>query len=267
MGEHSIKSARRVFEVLEHFDRIRAPVSLSDICEEFGYPPSSGSVLLKSLVHLGYLEYDKRSRTYLPTMRIALLGSWVATDLFGKLNILRLMEDLRDATRETVVLTARSDLQAQYVHVVHSNEALHFAVAPGTLRPIVSSGFGRLLLSAETNPDVESIVRRIDALRKPRDAKIDLRELMTELQTIRRHGYGASESRITSGVRTMGVLLPATPFGRRFAIGVGGPSERIKFRSEAILRFLRETAKIFGDAVKQAGLSGSPLRQSAAKRR
>jgi IclR family KDG regulon transcriptional repressor len=267
LAEGSIKSARRVFEVLEYFDRTRAPVSLSEVCEQFHYPPSSGSGLLKSLVQLGYLEYDKRSRTYLPTMRIALLGSWVATDLFGRLNILRLMEDLRDATRETVVLAARSDLQAQYVHVVHSNEALQFAVAPGTLRPLAHSGFGRLLLSAEADPVVEATVRRIDALRASHEAKIDQRDLMAELQAIRQQGFGASDSRVTPGVRTIGVLLPPTPFGRTFAIGVGGPSERIKSRSEANLRFLRDAAKTFGEAVKQAELDAAPERPSSARRR
>lgn len=261
MAEQSIKSARRVFEVLEYFDRIRAPVTLSEICDAFGYPPSSGSGLLKSLVQLGYLEYDKRSRTYLPTMRIAQLGSWVATDLFGGLNILRLMEDLRDATRETVVLAARSDLQAQYVHVVHSNEALHFAVAPGTLRPLARAGFGRLLLSAEPDAVVEATVRRIDAQRGARDAKIDQRELMAELKLIRRQGYAASESRITPGVSTMGVLLPTTPFGRTFAIGVGGPSERIEARSDANLRLLRDCAKTFSKGVKQATSSAPPKRR------
>lgn len=243
MTGSSIKSARRVFEVLEYFDRTRAPVSLREICEQFLYPPSSGSGLLKSLVQLGYLEYDKRSRTYLPTMRIALLGSWVATDLFGGLNVIRLMEDLRDSTRETVVLAARSDLQAQYVHVAHSKEALQFAVAPGTLRPLASSGFGRLLLSAETDADVETIVRRIDARRGPREAKIDQQELFAHLQAIREKRFAECDSRITPGVRIMAVMLSPTPFGRRFAIGVGGPRDRIESRSSAILRHLREAAQ------------------------
>ena len=256
MADGSIKSARRVFEVLEYLDRTRAPVTLTEICGQFRYAPSSGSALLKSLVQLGYLEYDKRSRTYLPTMRIALLGSWVASDLFGGLNILRLMEDLRDATGETIVLAARSDLQTQYVHVVHSNEALQFAVAPGTLRPLAGSGFGRLLLSAETNADLEATVRRIDARRAPHEAKLDQRELMADLQAVREQGFATSASRVTPGVRTMGVLLPPTPFGRRFAIGVGGPSDRISSKSVAILGFLREAAKTFEEAVRQARATG-----------
>jgi DNA-binding IclR family transcriptional regulator len=243
--------------VLEYFDRTRAPVSLSQICEQFGYAPSSGSAILKSLVQLGYLEYDKGSRTYLPTMRIALLGSWVATDLFGRLNILRLMENIRDETRETVVLAARSDLQAQYVHVVHANEALQFAVAPGTLRPLAGSGFGRLLLSAEPQAEFEATVRRLDARRGPDETKIDQRELANDLQAIREQGFASSDSRVTAGVRTMGVLLPPTPFGRRFAIGVGGPSDRIGSKSVLILRCLRDAAKTFGAAIERQGAAGT----------
>lgn len=249
MAENSIKTARRVFEVLEYFDLTRKPVSLTQLCTQFGYAPSSGSALLKSLVQLGYLEYDKHSRTYLPTMRIALLGSWVATDLFGGLNILRLMEDLRDSTGETVVLAARSDLQVQYVHVIHSKEALQFAVAPGTLRALATSGFGRLLLSAEKNSDIEATVRRMDARRAPHESKTNLRELMTDLETVREKGFAISDSRVTPGVCTMGVLLQPTPFGRRFALGVGGPSVRINAKKTAIFGFLRDAEKTFDAAV------------------
>ena len=267
MSDVVIKSARRVFEVLEHFDRTRAPVSLREICEQFGYPPSSGAGLLKSLVQLGYLEYDKRSRSYLPTMRIALLGSWVATSLFGELNILQLMQDLCSATRETVVLATRSDLQAQYVHVVHYKEPPPFTIAPGTLRPLARSGFGCLLLSAELDQDVEATVRRLDALRLPHEAKIDVRGLMDALQTIRLQAFGSSESHIIPGVRTMGVLLPPTPFGRTFAIGVGGPSKRIEAQSEEILCVLRDTVRTFSEAVRHAETTGAPDRSHSARRR
>jgi IclR family transcriptional regulator, KDG regulon repressor len=249
MADATIKSARRVFEVLEHFDRMRTPLSLRDICDRFGYPPSSGSGVLKSLVTLGYLGYDKRSRTYLPTMRIAALGSWIARDLFGGLNITQLMEDLRDATRETVILAAQSDRHVQYVHVVHSREPLQYAVPPGTLRPLARSGFGRLLLSADPDPVIEATVRRLDAVRAPGETKIDLEELMSAIRTIRGQGYGVSHSLVTPGVGIMGVLLPTTPFGRVFAIGLGGPSDRIEGGRERHLALLRAAVETFTAAV------------------
>jgi len=247
--DETIKSARRVFEVLEHFDRTRSPLSLREICDRFGYPPSSGSGILKSLVKLGYLEYDRRSRTYLPTMRIAALGSWVATDLFGGLNIIRLMEDLRDSTRETVILAAQGDLHAQYVHVVHSREPLQYAVAPGTLRPLARSGFGRLLLSADPDPVIEATVRRLDAARTPLEGKIDVGELLAEIQAIRQRGYAVSHNLVTPGVGIIGVLLPKTPFGRVFAIGLGGPSARIEASRDQHLALLRGAVETFAAAL------------------
>src|SRR5260221_13800450 len=118
MADNAIKSARRVFEILEYFDRERRPLSLKDIAGRLRYPPSSGSTLLKSMVALGYLEYDQLSRTYFPTMRIAALGGWVHAALFGDGAIERLLEHLHRATGETVVLAAQSGLYAQYVHLV-----------------------------------------------------------------------------------------------------------------------------------------------------
>ncbi|HEX7943836.1 MAG TPA: helix-turn-helix domain-containing protein, partial [Phenylobacterium sp.] len=79
-----MKSAQRALEILEVFARQRRPLALKEILEELGYPTSSGSALMKSLVALGYLDYDRERRTYFPTMRIAVLGHWVPAALFGE---------------------------------------------------------------------------------------------------------------------------------------------------------------------------------------
>jgi len=256
MSLATIKSARRVFEVLEYFDAQRRPLSLKEICGHYGYPPSSGAAVLKSLVLLGYLEYDKPSRTYLPTMRIAALGGWVTTDLFGGLNIIELMAALRDETQETVILAAQSDCHAQYVHVVHSNQALTYAVTPGTLRPLARSGFGRLLLSGHGDAAIRAIVRRIDAARDPDEDKVDVDDLLKAVAVIRRDGFALSNNLITPGVGTIGVLLPETPFGRKFAIGLGGPSARIAAAKQKHLTRLRETVAKFTDRLASRGAAG-----------
>ena len=68
------KSARRVMEILELFDQVRRPMSLKEVCDRLGLAPSSGIALLKSLVFVGYLEFDKASRTYLPTLFVNIVG-------------------------------------------------------------------------------------------------------------------------------------------------------------------------------------------------
>lgn len=231
--------------MLEHFDATRTPLSLKQICDQGGYPPSSGAAILKSLVLLGYLEYDKRSRTYLPTMRIAALGSWVVTELFGSMNVIGLMEALRDETHQSVMLATQSDLYTQYVHVLHSRQEYNHTVPPGALRPLAESGFGHLLLSGHTDQSILSIVRRIDAARRTGVSKLDVAKLLATVNTIRQNEYALSHNLVTEGASIVGMLLPETPFRRIFAIGLAGPSRSIVKSRDKYLELLRDAVARF----------------------
>ncbi|MBI1212713.1 MAG: helix-turn-helix domain-containing protein [Alphaproteobacteria bacterium] len=239
MTDTTIKSARRVFEIFEYFDRERRPLGLKEIVGRLGYPPSSGSVLLKSIVAQGYLDYDQASRTYFPTMRIAALGAWVHKSLFGENNITRLMEHLRQATGETVILATQSGLHAQYVHLVHSGEPLQFSVPPGTRRPLANSGMGWLFLSTHTPAEIDRLRRRINANRSVKP-KLTQEELMKRVVQVRARGYAFSKGSISEGAGIIAMLLPAEGSGRRFAIGLGGPVRRLERKEKVIVQELRD---------------------------
>ena len=123
MSGDTIKTARRAFEVLEYFDAVERPLSLKDISSKFDYPPSSASGLLKTLVQLGYLDYDRYTRTYMPTMRVHGLGAWVKNSMFGS-NIIALVDYVVEVTGETVSIGTQSDLFMQYIHTVPSPRAI-----------------------------------------------------------------------------------------------------------------------------------------------
>jgi IclR family transcriptional regulator, KDG regulon repressor len=238
----AIKSARRVFEVLEQFDRLRRPLALKEISDALAYPTSSAQALLKSLVVLGYLEYDRPSRTYLPTMRIAAVGRWVSEGLFGESELLPLMRGLRDRTGETVILGARSDLFAHYVHVVRADdEPLHYAPAPGSVRPLGRCGVGRLLLSAQTDGEIDLLVRRIN-IAEPL-TRIDLAELMDDIAAIRHQRHVFSRNLFADGVGVIAVLAPGARRGRQLALGLGGPVDRLEERYHEHLASLRAAAE------------------------
>jgi len=206
-----IESARRVFEVLEYFDDVRRPASLHDIVSHFGYPLSSGYSLLKSIVAMGYLDYDKASRTYMPTMRVATLGHWVQDALFGDNRILPFMQHLSAVTGEMVCLGTQSDLLAQYIYVIPSSRPLDLRLRSGTVRPLAGSGLGYLLLSARSDEQVNDV---------------------------RRQGYVFSRN-IMPGFGLIAMLLPIRHHGRILAIGVGGRVDRLEARRSHILRELR----------------------------
>jgi DNA-binding IclR family transcriptional regulator len=234
----AIKSARRVFEVLERFDAARRPMTLKEIADALAYPTSSAQALLKSLVVLGYLEYDRPRRTYLPTMRIAAVGRWVAEDLFGGADVLPMMRRLRDATGETIILGARSDLFAHYLHVVRGDDQpVAYAPAPGSVRPLGRCGIGRLLLSALGDAEIDLLVRRIN-IAEPA-ARLELPELMADIAAIRHRRHVFSRHLFADGTGMIAVLAPGAPNGRRLALGIGGPVARLQARYDEHLASLQ----------------------------
>ena len=238
LAEGAVKSAQRVFEILEYFDRQRRPLALKEILDGLGYPASSGSALLKSLVSLGYLDYDAARRSYFPTMRIAALGAWVHDALFGDGALSGLMTHLHRVTGETVILATQSDLRAQYVHVFHSAEPLQFSVPPGARRPLARSGMGWLLLSAKPDAEIEKLRRRINA-EEGGDAALSREALMAIINEVRLRGYAFSKHTVSDGAGVIGALLPPGPHGRTYAIGVAGPVARLERKEALILAELR----------------------------
>ena len=73
----TVKSAKRVLELLEFVSDERRSVSVMDVCRALDYPQSSTSELLSCLVHLGYLHHDRAGRTFRPTVRVATIGHHV----------------------------------------------------------------------------------------------------------------------------------------------------------------------------------------------
>jgi DNA-binding IclR family transcriptional regulator len=238
VADTAVKSAQRALEILELFSRHRRPLALKEVLDDLGYPTSSGSALLKSLVALGYLDYDRERRTYFPTMRIAVLGAWVPGVLFGDSQLLSVLEDLHRRTGETVILAVQSDLHAQYVHVIQSQvEPLQIRTPPGTLRPLARSGLGLVLMSAKRDPEIERLRRRINAAGE--GASQSREDLMARVNAVRARGYAFSKNAISPGVGIIGAALPNGPFGRTFAVGVAGRVPRLEENEEKIVSELQ----------------------------
>ncbi|MBW8813513.1 MAG: helix-turn-helix domain-containing protein [Caulobacterales bacterium] len=237
MAADAVKSAKRALEILEVFARHRRPLALKEVLDELGYPTSSGSALMKSLVALGYLDYDRERRTYFPTMRIAALGNWVPGVLFGDGPLLGGLEELNRKTGETVILAVQSDLHAQYVHVIHSAEPLQLRVPPGTLRPLARSGLGLVLLSAKRDAEIERLRRRINAAGE--GAGQSREDMMARVTEVRARGYAFSRNAISPGVGVIAAALPKGPFGRTFAVGVAGRVASLEEKQDHIVGELR----------------------------
>jgi DNA-binding IclR family transcriptional regulator len=234
-----VKSAQRVVEVFEYFARRRAPATLSQICGALGYPTSSTFALLNTLRDLGYLDYSREDRTFVPTLRTALLGIWVNDALISDGTIVRLMYKLRDETGCNAVLGVQSGFQVQYIHVAKGNDAAHRTdVNTGALRPLLRSAMGQVILTLKSRAELRALVSRINA-EEPAAHQVRLSELTAQLDECRKRGYAYSEGVATRGSGIITMLLAAPQHQPPMVLGLGARIEDLRANRERFAEALR----------------------------
>lgn len=242
MQTSQVKSATRAIEILELFKRVRQPRAMSEIAQALGYPQSSTTVLLKTLVTLGYLNFDRRERLYFPTPKVAALGDWVPRALFGNTRMLDAMRDVHASTGESVSINIKNDVYIQYVQILQSVHALRFHVEEGAIRPLTQSGVGWALMSTLSDEKVDNIVRRAN-LATEKSKRVKISDMMEKVQEIREKGYCSVENVPFLGGGTICIVLPGTIHGQIAVLGLGGAAERIRQNHDRYLSILKRAAK------------------------
>ncbi|MDB5857242.1 MAG: putative transcriptional regulator [Ramlibacter sp.] len=235
-----VKSAVRVLEVLELFDRLQREASVGEVARELGYPVSSTSMLLANLLECGYLRHGADQRSYFPTPRVTVLGAWIEPLLAPNAAVMRMMAELGEATGETIILAAPTRDQAQYLHVVPATTTMRMHVGPGTMRPLVASGLGRVLLSTMPEDKIRQLVmRHNDGPLANEEGRVSLAALQRELSGIRARGYAVVLRGVTPGAGLVAMLLPVELSGLPLAVGIGGWAREMRARQQDYVNLLR----------------------------
>jgi IclR family acetate operon transcriptional repressor len=283
-AEVTVKSSLRTLELLEFCDRLRRPVTVGEIVSGLGYPQSSASTLVQSLINGGYLMLAADGRSVLPTSRVSALGRWV--DEGDPVPAIKaLMAEIGEETGQTVLLGIPSDLCVRYIEVVPGRHPMRLAIPVGARLPLVASGLGTVLLAQMAD---ESVLSLLDATRERLarggvvavgtselpdlwNARPDLPspdDLMRSVEEARREGFALSLGRATMGAGIVCVGIPAAGSGPLMGLGVGGLSAMIERDHLSILASIRERAAAGGVTLARAtGRTSQPARPDPQARR
>ncbi|WP_421996870.1 IclR family transcriptional regulator [Reyranella sp.] len=241
-----VKSAARALRILEFFDDVQREARLTEISRRLGLPPSSTSVLLHSLVQLGYLSHDRTQRTFKPTLRVGMLGSWTTRASAEDGSFARMLQELSAGTGETISIAARNGIYAQYIRVVQATNALRIHVPTGTRRLLVWSASGFALLSEADEREIAALVRRTNAEHRSGRDRIELRRVLENVDRMRRQGYFFSRNLVTPGGGHIAMRFPPTgpePQDQVYALGVAGWVDRIARNEKRIIRLMRHALR------------------------
>lgn len=186
-----VKSAGRALQILEYFDSVQREACVSEISRALKCPQSSTSVLLRSLVSLGYLQNDRYRRTYYPTRRVCLLGNWVDPTLVRQGELLMQANELAKQTQQTVIIATINGLQVQHIYLNRSQNgsATSGPSHVGMHRSLAGTALGKALLAGHSDKYVSQMVWRINAERSDHEPSINIPALLSELQQGRKRGW------------------------------------------------------------------------------
>lgn len=239
-----IKSAKRALQLLELLKDAPEPLSTTVIAVKLNYPFSSTAALLKSLVALGYLVFDRKARTYHTSVRVGLLAGRQTREALDRLR--DVSERLAAESRQAVLVAVRNAMHVQCIHVSAADVLPPFDLPVGSQHRLVDTAMGRALLALESDAAIDRLVRRANADRHKQQPHVCPAELARTIADIRSNGYAYSDTDFISGT---GVI--ATPFiladhQPSLALGIAGPAARIETELSHFAARLREAASEIG---------------------
>ncbi|MCC7045952.1 MAG: helix-turn-helix domain-containing protein [Alphaproteobacteria bacterium] len=225
--------------ILEYFRMRRSGATVMELSRTLQLPQSSASALLRTLVALDYLAYNRRRRTYVATARVGLLSAGVAPGVFGDSRLPHALEELHDKTGEMVLLATHNETMVRFIEVIESRNPMRLHLPVGSVRPLPHSGMGRLFLSSFPEEKIRGLVHLFNA-ESGSQRRIKADELLREIDVVRKRGYLVALNNFIVGAGLVSMLLRTEANEPQLAVAICGPSEVIGRNSERYVELMRQ---------------------------
>lgn len=226
MSAVAVTAVERVLDILEAFQSSQKPLSLTDLAEVAGIPKSSCHAIVATLTSRGYLYSLTRPRALYPTRRMY----DVARDIHEKdpfvERVMPLLERLRDASRETIILGKRQGDAVIYLQVVESPHPIRYSARPGEFKPLHSSAIGKALLGSVKEPELRAALEGRQLNAATPNTLTDRDALTEDILESRRRGYFLTRGENVPDVWAVSAFLTVNT--ETLAVAIAGPRHRME---------------------------------------
>lgn len=248
----AVTAVERVLDILEAFQRIQRPLSLTDLAEVTGIPKSSCHAIVATLTARGYLYSLARPRALYPTRRFFDVGREIMEkDPFVE-RVLPVLERLRDASRETVILGKRQGDRVIYLQVIESQHPIRYSAKPGEFKPLHSSSIGKALLGSLKEADLRAELAQLPLPAITGATITDTQALVTDIVESRRRGYFVTRGENVPDVWAVSAFLMVN--AQTLAVAIAGPRHRMENNVVECAQLLLATCSF----ITRQGSRGSP---------
>jgi IclR family pca regulon transcriptional regulator len=244
--DYRVEALAKGLRVLSVFSEQRPTWRITDIAAEVSLPLPTAYRIVMTLTAEGYLDHLP-SGEYRPGVRVLTLG----TAALRSLDLVELatpkLQELANATRETVNLAVLTGDQVLYLVRLRNSDLVTANIRVGSLLPAVHTSIGKLLLAYADDADLEQNVTAdsFGGLSGP-NAKRSLDELRPELATIRAQGWAMQDEELAYGLRSV-----AAPVRGESGAVVAGANLAVQSRDWPAARITRELRPMVAETCAQ----------------
>jgi IclR family acetate operon transcriptional repressor len=221
-----MKPTDRALSIFEAFEGAARPLTLSELAQAAGLPLSTSHGITRTLMQRGYLYLTSRRKDLYPTRKLY--------DIAAKINshdpylerFSPLLEGLRTATQETVIVGKRQADEIIYLAVYEGPQTIRYSADAGAIKPLHSTSIGKAMLSTVDNVALRAWLesRTLPAITS--NTLTSTKALLQDIERGRARGFF-----VTSGESVSDVIAIAVPVLARdevLGIAIAGPRHRMK---------------------------------------
>jgi len=225
-----VKTAGRTVAIFETFAEAQEPLSLSEIGRALNAPMSSCLYLVRALENRGYLYAVGTRRHIYPTRKLFDIARAISAGESWIERVHPLLIELRDVTRETILLGKRQGNRVVYIAVFEGTQTIRYSAHVGDIKPLHASSIGKALLAMMDPAERKKIVAKVSFEQVTDTTLTSAEALLKDVEKGIKRGYTETRGENVSDVMAIGKGLS---LGKdQYAVAIAGPIHRMAAMSD-----------------------------------
>jgi IclR family transcriptional regulator, KDG regulon repressor len=242
-----LSSVQNAARLLKEFGSAEGELGVTELARRLGLGKSTVHRLLATLTAERILEHDPATGTYRLGLMLWELGARVSMHRLLHDAATTVIEELRNATKETVQVAVLDGREVVYVERLESPHTLRIFGRVGHRNSAHCTSTGKVLLAFLPQRRLEGLLERWRLERKTHATISTLPRLRAELERVRAQGWAENIGESEVGVASVAAPIRNAHGEVIAAVSVAGPVMRVN--GDTLRRFFRASVIQAGDAI------------------
>lgn len=235
-----VQSIARAFQILETIANHSDGISHADLSKAVGLHASTTFHLLRTMLALGYLRQGPDTKRYHIGRQVFLLAAYVSDEVNLVGTALPVMRELAESMGETAHLGVLSKDGAVTIAKVEGASTFRVTERVGVVRPPHCTAIGKAMLASLPKSELDDLLARLELKEYTPRTIVDPARLRREIERVREAGYATDDAEFNAELRCAAAIVRDFSGRGIAALGISGPTWRIK--AEDIPRLGRKVA-------------------------